>query len=44
MKQAPITPDAAGERHPLPRQVIEIQRGNLGRLQRREEPLRNQMV
>jgi phosphoglycerate dehydrogenase-like enzyme len=44
MEQVLITPHTAGETRHYEHNVIEILRDNLGRLQRGEQQLRNQVV
>jgi phosphoglycerate dehydrogenase-like enzyme len=44
MEHVLLTPHTAGETRRYEDNVIEILRDNLGRLQRGEEPLRNQMI
>jgi phosphoglycerate dehydrogenase-like enzyme len=44
MEHVLLTPHTAGETRRYEDNVIEILRDNLGRLQRGEEPLRNQVI
>ena len=44
MEHVLLTPHTAGETRRYEDNVIEILRDNLGRLRRREEPLRNQVI